>query len=178
MKAHFIPVNLQWIATIISCVNVIFKDTPWAGWSLLEHGGHMKTMWAECTGFLMRSRDGLMWRRKNCFVTLFQSVFSERIWPICKVRETSAKRLEQNIWRVLRSCFNSHFSMGLIWGVLQLMGRREFGSWCPDTDTTLKSAFVVLSMRYQWHQMKTFTNFSCTRNSLSFHLSNTVAFEK
>ena len=73
------------------------------GSSLLEHSGHMKSMWVECTGFLMRSSYSLRLRIKNCFVTLLHTVFSGRMWKVCTV--------EQNIWRIIRSCFYSNHSM-------------------------------------------------------------------
>ena len=48
-------------------MNVIIKEIPLPGSSLLEHGGHMKSMWVECAGYLMRSRDSLLLRIKNSF---------------------------------------------------------------------------------------------------------------
>lgn len=68
---------------------MIFKDILQAGPSLRQHGGHMKSMWVE--------RHSLLWRIKNCFNTLFQTVFSDRIGPIYKVRGMSAKYVEQII---------------------------------------------------------------------------------
>lgn len=102
--------QFAWIATIISAMNVIFKDILQATSSLLEHVRNTKSMWVECTRFFMRSRDSLLRRIKNYLNTLFQTVFSERIWPIYKVRGTSANCVEQIIWCIIRPYFNSRLN--------------------------------------------------------------------
>lgn len=174
MKDHLI---LQWISIIISALNVIFKDIQ-TGSSLLEHGGHIRSMWAECTGFLMRSRDSLLWRIKNCFNTSFHYVFSGRIWPIQQVRGTSAKYVEQIIWHIRRPCFHSHASMEVNWDVQQLLDRVRFMvPWrCQLFEISYCCTVCTASMMPD----ETFPNLSWVRNSLDFdvfYLSNTAAFK-
>lgn len=91
------------------CVECNFPRTQCG----LEHGGHMKSLWVERTGLLMRSRDSLQWRIKNRFNTLFQTLFSEDLTNLQGERDI-CKVCRATIWCIVRSGFNSH----------------SFQSWC------------------------------------------------